>query len=88
MSFLDLAVFYTGGYRYTHDKTAIVGTLKVGYRKHVEELHDFSGCAGIRFTGKINNINIFVGYSFTHMAPTDYYHKLEHYMDVGVGYTF
>lgn len=88
VSFLDLAAFYTGGYRYTHDKTTIVGTLNVGYRKHVEEIHNFSGCAGVRFIGKINKINVFSGYSFTHIAPTEYANKLEHYVDVGVGYTF
>ena len=88
VSFLDLAVFYTGGYRYTQSKFEIFGEADVKYGKSKIELHDFSGCAGVRFIGKINKINVFAGYSFTHMAPTDYYHKLEHYVDIGVGYTF
>lgn len=88
VSFLDLAVFYTGGYRYTQSKFEIFGETEVKYGKSKTELHEFSGCAGVRFIGKINKINVFAGYSFTHVAPTDYYHKLEHYMDIGIGYTF
>ena len=83
VSFLDLVAFYTGGYTY------ISGITKIpGYDKLKSENHDFLGCAGVRFIGQINKINVFAGYSFTHMAPTDYYHNLEHYVDIGVGYTF
>ena len=88
VSFLDLAVFYTGGYRYTQSKFEIFGETEVKYGKSKTELHDFSGCAGVRFIGKINKINVFAGYSLTHMAPTKYVHKVEHYIDVGIGYTF
>ena len=88
VSFLDLAVFYTGGYRYTQSKFEIFGETEVKYGKSKTELHEFSGCAGVRFIGKINKINVFAGYSLTHLAPTKYVHKVEHYMDIGVGYTF
>ena len=88
VSFLDLAVFYTGGYRYTQSKFEIFGETEVKYGKSKTELHEFSGCTGVRFIGKINKINVFAGYSLTHLAPTKYVHKVEHYMDIGVGYTF
>ncbi|MCM1530834.1 MAG: hypothetical protein NC048_00785 [Bacteroides sp.] len=89
VSFLDLAVFYTGGYRYTQSKFKVVGDeTGMKYGKSKTDLHDFSGCTGVRLIGKINKINVFAGYSFTHMAPTQYVHKLEHYVDVGIGYTF
>ncbi len=88
VSFLDLAVFYTGGYRYTQTKFEIVGETEGIYRKSKTELHDFSGCAGVRFIGKINKVNVFAGYSLTHMDPKKYFHEVEHYIDVGIGYTF
>ena len=88
VSFWDLAVFYTGGYRYTQSKFRIFGETEVKYGRSKTELHDYSGCAGIRFIGKINKINVFVGYSLTHMAPTKYVHKVEHYVDIGMGYSF
>ena len=88
VSFLDLAVFYTGGYRYTQSKFEIFGETEVKYGKSKTELHEFSGCAGVRFIGKINKINVFAGYSLTHLAPTKYVHKVEHYVDIGFGYSF
>ncbi len=88
VSFLDLAVFYTGGYRYTQTKFEIVGETEEKYGKSKTELHDFSGCAGIRLIGKINKVNVFAGYSLTHMNPKKYVHELEHYVDIGIGYTF
>ncbi|MCM1041407.1 MAG: hypothetical protein NC324_05950 [Bacteroides sp.] len=81
--FLDLAVFYTGGYRYMQDK------VRGGsWENWEEEMHDFSGCAGARLIGKIKNFNVFAGYSLNHLAPTQYFPKVEHYVDVGIGYTF
>ena len=84
VSFLDLAVYYTGGYRYSSCKNDVEWVLK-----RQERMHEFSGCAGIRLIGKINKINVFAGYSFAHLLMEDDYMFLtDHYIDIGVGYTF
>ena len=84
VSFLDLAVYYTGGYRYSSCKNNVDWVLK-----RQERLHGVSGCAGIRLIGKINRINVFAGYSFAHLLlEDDYMLPTDHYIDIGVGYTF
>lgn len=80
--FLDFAVFYTAGYRYTQGKT------NIGGRHYANDDHLYSGCAGARFIGKIKKFNIYAGYSFAHLAPGDYLLKAGHYVDIGLGYTF
>lgn len=80
--FLDFAVFYTAGYRYTQ------GKMNIGGRRYADDDHLYSGCAGARFIGKIKKFNIYAGYSFAHLAPGDYILKAGHYVDVGFGYTF
>ena len=84
VSFLDLAVYYTGGYRYSSCKRNVEWVLK-----RQDGFHGLSGCAGIRFIGKIDKINVFTGYSFTHFLSEDVYmFPTDHYIDIGVGYTF
>lgn len=78
--FLDFAVFYTGGYRYTK--------LKADMMDFAQVEHDFSGCVGARFIGKIKKVNVFAGYSFAHLAPAKFVREKDHYVDVGIGYTF
>ncbi|MDE5574953.1 MAG: hypothetical protein K2I87_04485 [Bacteroidales bacterium] len=87
--FLDLAVFYTGGYRYKNTVNYVER-----YEKWRISEYNYSGCAGVRLIGKIGKINVFAGYSLTHLLYEDFtynktdQYKVDHYVDIGIGYTF
>ena len=79
-SFLDFSVFYTVGYFHTSHRGK--DNRHPFFRGQYNSLLSH---AGGRFIGKIGKINVFAGYSLSMlvmMAPR------EHYIDVGIGYTF
>ncbi len=79
-SFLDFSVFYTGGYFHTSRRGKDNGlpSYRIRYNGPLSSV-------GGRFTGRIGKINVFAGYSLSllvMMVPRD------HYIDIGIGYTF